>query len=546
MVVRPANMMDGNQNNDDNDDTDEMIRIVKFMDRYPTMKRLFIVLEHKMNNNNNNNNNTDDSNNSNDSDSEDSADDVDDDADNDVDNDDDNRYLWLLQNEIDDTVNEFVGKMNTVVTEYEERFLPIFCGGNEEQRDNLPIPAGMRICRDNFIDVIDDSFDFSLGKSTMTVSKCLHHMDRKACTLLDKTWSHEVINVEDNRDFARGLDIAYDTEEEVQNMLRIFPDSINWWYDNNFNCGLVLEPKSVTLLPVMLEACIDHGKDIDVLKSMLVSHDEDDMGVITRRCIIQRLNMTHSDIEDKRLYDARCLTVLRRLKEMQLLRKEDVQEYRLLHKLCDKSLILNSHNFFARQRFDFLVQLDPYGLINQPKSEGGFVGDLLLRACTSSFSSIEDFEIVFEAMVRYFPKMKGICTLFQANIHTGIKRSSPFKAACDVNNLRQRMNKNRYRRDDVMDVIEKVLVRNSALILHTDEQTQTCNDPLILAMIDDQITLDGLFFLLRRSPDVLPNILLQQNSNESSYSPRNHELINAASSSSAASNKIRPKKKRRT
>ena len=169
-MVGPATMMDGNQNNDDNDENDEMIRIVKFMDRYPTMKRLFLVLEHKMNNNNN----TDDSNNSNDSDSDDGADDV---GDvfipayfrDDYDNDDDNRYLWLLQNEIDAAVNDFVRKMNTVVTEYEERFLPIFCGSNEEQRDSLPIPAGIRNCRDNFIDVIDDSFDFSLGRSTMTV-----------------------------------------------------------------------------------------------------------------------------------------------------------------------------------------------------------------------------------------------------------------------------------------------------------------------------------------------------------------------------------------
>ena len=538
-MIGPANM-DGNNNNNnynDNDETDEMIRIMKFMDRYPTMKRLFLVLEHKMNNNNNNNNNTDDSNNSNDSDS-DSDDGADEDGayDDIIDNDDDNRYLWLLQNEIDATVNDFVQEMNTAVTEYDDKFLPIFVSA-EEQRESFLLPEGIRNCRDNYIDEIDDNFVFA--GATITVSECLHHMDWMARTLLDKTWSPEE-DVED-QDFVRGLDIAYDTEEEVQNMLRIFPESIKWWYDNNFNGELVLEPTSVIFLPVMLEACIDHhGKDIEHIKSILVSHEGDADELLNN--IIQRLVMTPSDIEDKPLYDERCLAVLRRLKVMELLRKEDVQEYRLLHKLCDKCSIVHRHNFFARQRFDFLVQLDPYGLINQPKSEGGLVGDLLLYACTSSHSLIEDFEIVFEAMVRYFPKMKGICTLFQANI----VGSSPFEAACDVTNLLQRFNKNRYRRDDVMNVIEKVLVRNSALTLNTDAQTQNCNDSLILAMIDDRITLDGLFFLLRRSPDVLPNILLQQNSNESSYSPRNHELINAASSSSAASNKIRPKKKRRT
>ena len=144
-------------------------------------------------------------------------------------------------------------------------------------------------------------------------------------------------------------------------------------------------------------------------------------------------------------------------------------------------------------------------------------------------------------MVRSFPKMKGICTLFQATEKPYPyidEESSPFEHACDVayvyrSEYQSQWGKDlesRWGRGKVMDAIKRVLERNSDLISNVNDQTQNCNDAVVLAMLDDSITLDGLFFLLRRSPDILGNMLLQQN----------NEL-----SSSIASSSIRPKKKRR-
>ena len=515
---------DDDNGDDDDDDDDEISRISTFMYHHPTMKRLFRVLEKKINPHHNNSNNKTNK-----------GDDDNDDHDEHV----DNHCNWLFQNEIDSTVDDFVHQLNTVVTRYEEKVVPIF-HDDREQRESFPIPEGIRKCRDDLIDSMNDDYAWD-GASEMTASECVCHMELMAQTLLEKTWRKSSNDDEDivrNRlaKFDRGLDIDFDTEEEVRNMLRIFPGSItglpfNEWPLNERDYELVIKPQSVSFLPMMLKACADFGEN-------LVSIEEDEEEEYTEDTILHRLVMTDSNIEDKPLYDARCTTVLRQLKNMNMLCSSNVQEYALLNRLCLEN---TSCKFFARQRFEFLVQLDPYALITQPRSEGEIVGALPLRDCVFC---IEDFEIVFEAMVRNFPKMKGICTLFQTGTDpsTGDKQSSPFEAACDFAHICRTECPSRWGSVEVMDVIKRVLERNSYLIPNVNDQTQNCNDAIVLAMLDDSVTLDGLFFLLRRSPDILGKILIPQN-NESSSS-QNDGIVHRSSSSTATSI-IRPSRKRR-
>ena len=65
--------------------------------------------------------------------------------DNNDDDDDDDHYRWLLQNEIDSTVDVFVQQIGTVVTRYEEKFLPFF-SGTKEERELHSLPEGLRAC----------------------------------------------------------------------------------------------------------------------------------------------------------------------------------------------------------------------------------------------------------------------------------------------------------------------------------------------------------------------------------------------------------------
>ena len=224
--------------------------------------------------------------------------------------------------------------------------------------------------------------------SKMTASACFRHMDTMAQILVVNTWSDElgsfwdgdrwggrrqghsmerdhenIITRERLNEFERGLGAAYDTEAHqvfVQNMLQIFPNSIrNWPYDNYSVCFCVTDPRLVSFLPVMLQACIDQGKTIEETRNILISsHSYDGQNIITGLFTVSR------QIEP--LYDARCTTVLRQLTHMNLLQKEDVQQYALLDKLLQGSCPMVDQ----RQRFDFLVQLDPYALITQSDPDG--------------------------------------------------------------------------------------------------------------------------------------------------------------------------------
>ena len=305
---------------------------------------------------------------------------------------------------------------------------------------------------------------------------------------------------------------------------------------------------------------------------------------------------------------------------MKLLRKEDVKQYALLNTLLQGSPMIDQ-----RQRFDFLVQLDPYALITQsdpygihssreiipsiwdqdeiephgfrlPLRECAYPGGTPAHFISLFFPFIVNFEIVFEAMIRYFPNMKGICGLFQTTFSQNNEdRSSPFKAACDqiqarmdalvramvdnqisvdtlflllrgspdmLPNILSQNNNNQflsttrnqtacdlqtYGRDTTIGIVEKVLARNEKLISEVHQQTNLRNDAIVLAMIDKSVTLDGLFFLLRRSPNILSDVLLQPNCNElSSSSSRNAGMVDVPSASTASNSHTRPQKKRKT
>ena len=102
----------------------------------------------------------------------------------------------------------------------------------------------------------------------------------------------------------------------------------------------------MSFLPVMLQACIDQGKPIEETKNILISsRSYDGQNIITGLFTASR------QIEP--LYDTQCTTMLRQLTQMNLLRKEDVQQYALLDKLLHGSCPMVDQ----RQRFKFLVQL---------------------------------------------------------------------------------------------------------------------------------------------------------------------------------------------
>merc|ERR1712183_977294 len=97
------------------------------------------------------------------------------------------------------------------------------------------------------------------------------------------------------------------------------------------------------------------------------------------------------------------------------------------------------------------------------------------------------FRIVLDYGIRYYPLTKGISILFQKDS----RRETPLQVAC-----------NKFKQNYVMDVVEETLVRYYSPTTPTNSM-----DALMLAAIDEHIHLDGVYFVLRRQPDVLTRML---------------------------------------
>ena len=159
---------------------------------------------------------------------------------------------------------------------------------------------------------------------------------------------------------------------------------------------------------------------------------------------------------------------------MGYLRKGDIRRHRLL-----RNLLYRNVNCFPEKRFRFLAGWDPQELTRADDD-----GYLPLHGA-AIHSTPRGFLLVLEALIRYFPKKKGISCLFQNNVYG----KTPFKSACG-----------KYGREKVLEGIESILIDCSDNLYDT-------SDVLALAAVDEKIDLDCVYFLLRREPDALAKLL---------------------------------------
>merc|ERR1712238_80649 len=89
----------------------------------------------------------------------------------------------------------------------------------------------------------------------------------------------------------------------------------------------------------------------------------------------------------------------------------------------------------------------------------------------------------------YYPHKKGISLLFKNNNNND--KDTPLHIACRYHD-----------RDEVMDVVEDTITR-----FYSEERPFNIVEAVLTAAIDDEIHVDGEFFLLRRQPDVLVTLL---------------------------------------
>ena len=160
-----------------------------------------------------------------------------------------------------------------------------------------------------------------------------------------------------------------------------------------------------------------------------------------------------------------------------------------------------------------MVEWDPSALTQTNEYE-----QLPIRC---AFSTIQGFRSVFEAGIHYYPKKKGISLLFRKSNNYSI----PFVKVCM-----------KYGKEQVMKMIKDTFVRCYS---SSDDDTPPLNvvDALMMAASDEDIHLDGVYFLLRRQPDILQKLL----SSASITTINPHPMVVFNSNN----NGISPKKKRK-
>lgn len=280
------------------------------------------------------------------------------------------------------------------------------------------------------------------------------------------------------------LDADRDTEEEVKAVISVFPEVLSRRNDDGYYPMEVLlgkhykiNLKAISFLPLLAKLGIEHGQFQEEQRGGLIVQNEEEEEELGDQSVLKILAggsfCDHkNDVEYLQLVDARVVGVLRQLRTMNLLRKKDIYEHNLLWELSNGM-------YFPEKRFRFLVDLDPTFVVHSTT----FGRVPLHRAAYRS--SIQQFQLVFEAGIRYYPKHIGIRLLFYKDRNAG----TPFQIACKEHG-----------KEEVMKVIESTLRR------YWDCHYDTAH-PLILAAIDRKIDLDCVYFLLRREPDVLQKLL---------------------------------------
>ena len=303
-----------------------------------------------------------------------------------------------------------------------------------------------------------------------------------------------------------GLDSDRDTEEEVETTIRLFPEILSlkstnenknsygpgyypiqcltFRYDGDmglfqFECNL----KAVSFIPLLARLATEFGQFMDEQRSGLLSTD----GKINVLRDLVRTDTEHYNRDHHELVDTKYLIVMKKLRQMGYLKKEDIRRYDILDALWDDHIL-------AEKRLRFLVEWDPSSLLQSDKVDNIPLHDAALNL------SIQPFQIVFKYGLLYFPEKKGICLLFQNNKNS----TTPFQHACSI-----------FGQDEVMTVVEDTLLDYQRSSSHDDSnnaEPYNVVDALIMAAIDESVHLDCVYFLLRRQPDVLVKLLSQSSS----------------------------------
>ena len=322
------------------------------------------------------------------------------------------------------------------------------------------------------------------------------------CMLCSRyTAANENLQFEEDDEYY-GLDSDRDTEEEVEAVIRLFPRVLSTVWPNRYGdyeyrdddyenrkhpiqllafsritADFECNTKAASFIPLVARLAIEFGSFEEDKRGGLLCEDTDGDNVLHLLMLSEHTPPDRHNLQHQ-IIDLTFSNVLWRLRRRGLLKKEDIQRYGLLNKLC-------CHSFFAKNRFQFLAKWDRNALTHTDED-----GSLPLYHVVHN-TSIQGFKKVFDYGIRYYPKKKGINLLFRKN---NLNKTS-FQRACE-----------RFGYEEVMKIVDDTLTS------YADTKPINTEEALLSAAIDENIHLDSVYFLLRRQPDVLAKLLSSHSS----------------------------------
>jgi hypothetical protein len=309
-----------------------------------------------------------------------------------------------------------------------------------------------------------------------------------------------------------GLDSTRDTEEEVEAILRIFPDVVTererlgnyqYYYPIQF---LAFNLKAVSFLPLVARLSIELGLFEEQYRGgLLLSADgNDEWGPLKPLQILMNSEdyiFSNGDNCNQEHYEDQYLQVLIKLRRMDLLKKEDIQNYGLLNNVCRRP-------YLSKKTLRYLIEWDLNAVLHTDQY------DLPLHDAANISPYIQVFQFVFEAGIKYFPKKKGINLLFRKNR----ANYTPFQYAFHSFGKEQ---------------LNKVV--DDTLGFYSGDTPINTTEALVMAVIDNNVHLDCVYFLLRREPDILQN-LLSSSTAMATVVDKNNNIIGDKNNDNASGN----------
>ena len=367
-----------------------------------------------------------------------------------------NDYHPMVRNEIDLLVKDFINRIETTIELYATKCKPII-------EDKLPIPVLVQQKSDQLLASDDGDDDDDDTRMVLTPAIYAKEMRNITKNLLKEELEHKYLDSDD-----RG-----DTEEEVENLLRLYPEGLDLKATGGLRILRCRNVKSLLFVPIILKLKKELGCD-----SMRHDDNADEQFVIDR--LFTRLKVPLESTSMIELYDERCALVLQKIHAMGLITTRDIVSNTYGDSTRYFEEIFRGKKYFCKHRFLFLSKC----MLTQFKPQQQQIISILLQRA-AGHPTMDAFRCVFATALSLYPNKVGINLLHRKSA----MGKSPYMIVCA-----------KHGKKATDDVIRETLQSYNA----------TPYDPVdafVYAATENKIRLDGVYSLLRTHPDILQLLL---------------------------------------